>query len=83
MQNVHPYLRTITDISTLDCVVPVTLHEDAGPYTKNLGANVVAWAGAICRSRMGLQVRSPHAHRPEFGAAQSHSCGMERFVQRL
>ena len=43
MQSLHPYLRTITDISTLDCHIPITLHEDAGPYTKNLGTNIVSW----------------------------------------
>ena len=46
----HPELRASpwfrnTSSSDWGRIVPCTIHEDAGPYTKKLSANVLSWGG--------------------------------------
>ena len=33
----------------LKWIVPCTIHEDAGPYTKKSGVNIVSWTGRFAR----------------------------------
>ena len=42
----HPVLRTFTAAKWRQ-VIPIAIHEDAGPFTKNSGCNVISWSGLL------------------------------------
>jgi hypothetical protein len=59
----HPYLRDVTDFRH---IIPISLHFDAGPFTKNRSVMVVSWGGAtrystgneaFCRFLVGTWIK--------------------------
>ena len=45
-KSIHPVLRNKT-VEELSSTIPVTLHEDAGPYAKGKSANSLSWQPLI------------------------------------
>ena len=52
----HPILRNMT-IQQLSTMIPLRLHEDAGPFTKMKGVNLISWSSLLGR---GTELESKH-----------------------
>lgn len=47
-KKLHPVLKHRTALQLANCFV-IKLHEDAGPYTKNSGVNIISWSSLFGR----------------------------------
>ena len=47
-KRIHPDLTHVSNVSELDTCIPLTIHEDAGPYAKKRRCNIVSVSSLLC-----------------------------------
>ena len=48
LRNLHPHLKNKT-MNELSRMLPLRIHEDAGPFTKTKGMNLISWSSLLAR----------------------------------
>ena len=58
LKSLHPHLKDV-DVSTLATCIPIVIHEDAAPFTKNKSAATCSWSGLL---GVGSEIQSKFIH---------------------
>ena len=58
LKSLHPHLKDV-DVSTLSTCIPIVIHEDAAPFTKNKSAATCSWYGLL---GTGSEIQSKFIH---------------------